>query len=509
MRALLLFAMLVGVAIAADQPAVQAPPAAAAAPAVTAATAAQRVAYIPIDGMIDALKAAYFKRALADARAAKVDAVVVHLTTNGGTVDAGTEMMKTAMGVPKDGPVMVAFIDNHSYSAGSLIAYGHRKIFLTPGATLGDIGVIYQGPDGEMKYAPEKFETVVRSLLRSAAQNNGWNEAKLVKMTARNQDLYRFDLKEGPAFVIEDDLPRFLADHPEENDGDKVLILGHDRLISYTAKEAVDERMATGMVDGLDGVYKALGAAPASVVDLSPTATERASWVLAGWAPLLAALAVGFLVLEFKTPGVGIWAVLAGICGVAFFVCQFYQDLANYLEVVLVLVGIACVIVELFLFHTGGALAVTGLGLCVVGLVLSFMPDAEQFHPDSPTWTRDLLTAISDSLLAFLALGAGVVMAVMYLPKLRLFRRLAVAAEIAGTSDAGADIRAGEAAPGLVGKRGTARTELRPSGFVVVEGSDLSATTEHGEFLQPGDAVEVVAVRFGEAIVRAPAAGRS
>ena len=188
--------------------------AAASAATVTASTA-KRIAYIEIDGEIDPAMSRYYRRAMDEAVKAKVDAVVVHLTTPGGRVDSAEEMVKAALSVPKDGPLTVAFVDNQSYSAGSLIAFAHRRIYLTEVATIGDIGVIFIGADGKMEYAPEKGETVVRALLRSVAQKNGWNEAKLLKMTARNQELYRFDLKAGPTWVIEDDLPRFLADHPD------------------------------------------------------------------------------------------------------------------------------------------------------------------------------------------------------------------------------------------------------------------------------------------------------
>ena len=218
----------------------------------------------------------------------------------------------------------------------------------------------------------------------------------------------------------------------------------------------------------------------------------------------MAAGAVLFLVLEFKAP-MGLWAVLAALCGIAFFVCQYYQDLANYIDVVLVVVGVACVVVELFVMHTGGLLAVAGLALGMTGLVLSFMPTAEQFHPSSPTWSSDLLNALGDSTLSFIAAAGGVVVVVMYLPKMRLFRRLAVSAEITATSESPGGEPAAPSAS-AVGRRGRARTELRPSGFVALGDQDLSATTEHGEFIPLGATVEVVEVRFGETIVRQVAA---
>jgi membrane-bound serine protease (ClpP class) len=409
-------------------------------------------------------------------------------------------MANDLLSMPEDGPRVVAFIDEKAWSAGAMIAYATSKIYVSDRAKIGDIGVITQGSDGKIEYLPEKVNTAVRAILRSIAQKRGWTEAKLVKMTALDQDLYRFDLKHGQAFVIEDDLPKFLADHPDLTTDKKVLISGHDRLLSFTGQEAVQEGMATALVNDRPALYKLLGSASAAVVDLSPTEVEQVSWMLSGWASLMAAGAVLFLILEFKAP-MGIWVVLAAICGIAYFVCQFYMDLANYIDVVLVLVGLTCIVVELFVFHTGGFLALAGLVIGMGGLVLSFMPSSEQFHPESPNWAPDLVSALGSSMLSFIAAAAGVVIVVLYLPKSRLFRRMAVTAEVQGTSQS--SVPTGEGAGNdLLGKRGHARTELRPSGFVAIVNRDISATSEHGEFIAAQAEVEVVAVRFGEVIVR-------
>jgi membrane-bound serine protease (ClpP class) len=320
-------------------------------------------------------------------------------------------------------------------------------------------------------------------------------------MTARNQDLYRFDLPGGPVWVIEDDLPRFLAAHPEVKTEQKVLILGEDRLLSYTAKEAKDEGMATGLVKGLDDLYRQLGGDPATVVDLKPTGTEELSWTLAGWAPLLAGLAVLFVIMELKAPGVGLWASLAGVCGVLFFICQFYLELASFPEVILVLLGIAAVALELFLLPTGGWLAITGLALGVLGLVLAFMPDISQFSPTTPGWSNALGQALANSLLALLMAAGGIVMLLLSLPRLAVARKLASVAEITATSTGEAPTAATHLGAGG-GPRAVARSDLSPNGYIVLDGREVGAVTQHGEFVKAGTTVEVVDMRFGEAVVR-------
>lgn len=469
------------------------------------APAGGTVAYIPIHTDIQPLTARFLKRTLDDAKQKGATTLVVHITSPGGRVDTTMEMTSALLAVPKDGPQLVAFIDEHAISAAALIAYCHQRIYMTPRATIGNIGVIFQTSDGKMEYAPEKMETVVRGMLRNAAQNRGWSEPKLVKMTARNQELWRIEGEQGPEWIIGDDLPAYLTKHAELErkhdhllkDGKRVgaVVSGEDRLLYYTAKEAVDEHMATALVDDLDALYRTLGTTKAQVIDLSPTTTESVSWFLAGWAPLLAGLAVLFVILEFKMPG-GLFISLAGVAGLLFFICQFYQDLAGYAEVIAVIAGLVVVVLDIFVLPTGGWLSVMGLLLLAGGLVLSFMPDPSQFKPTSDGWGSQLLTALIDSILALAVMTAGVAMAIAAAPRLKAVRRISVEAAIAGTSDG-----ATTAAPGA-GRRGIARTGLSPAGFITVDEREISAISQHGVFIAPGTAIEVVEMRFGEAVVK-------
>jgi membrane-bound serine protease (ClpP class) len=227
------------------------------------------------------------------------------------------------------------------------------------------------------------------------------------------------------------------------------------------------------------------------------------SWTLAEWAPLLAALAVIFLILEFKTPGVGIWATLAVTCGAAFFICQFYMELASYLEVVLVVAGLGLVVAELFILPTGGWLAIGGGLLACTGFVLAFMPDASQFQPATPEWSGNLNSALMRSLLAMATVTSGAILAILALPRMALRTGMAAAAAIDGTS--AAPIERELAA--LAGRRGVAASDLRPGGRVVVDGRELGAVSEHGEFIAVGAPVVVSGVQFGELVVRPAAAG--
>ena len=198
-------------------------------------------------------------------------------------------------------------MDFRAISAGAMIAYAHEAIYVAQTASIGDIGVIFVNREGKIEYAPEKIETVVRTLLAQAAEQHGWNRALLLKMTARNQKLYRAILPGGRSeYVIEDDLPDFLLAHPgldEDDTRQLVLYRGEDRLLTLTGREALSMGMATGEAESIDALYLTLGIDPGAVVDLSPRGTETTAWFLSRLAPMLAGLAFLFVLFELKTPG--------------------------------------------------------------------------------------------------------------------------------------------------------------------------------------------------------------
>ena len=484
------------------------------------------VGYVRIEGVIDRLQSRYLIRALADARAAGLRTVVVHLDTDGGQVHYAREMFKAVLDPWKaaagdeidpappaagpDGtarepdaapaPRMIAFVDFRALSAGAMIAYAHHEIYVAEGASIGDIGVIYRGPDGKIEYAPEKIETVVRTLLAQAAEQRGWPRGPLLKMTARNQSLYRVTPPGGETiYVIEDDLAAWLADHPEVDREDPAQVLvyrGHDRLLTLTGREAVALGMASGLADGLPALYAHLGIDPDRVLDLRPGPAERIATWLASIAPILMGLALLLLFFEINTPGVGIWALLAAVFGSLFLFAQYYLDLVEHFEVALLILGIALVAVEVLLLPMGGIFAIGGALCLLAGAVLAFLPNELDLKPSDPNFQDALFDAALQGGLGLAAAGAGLLLLFKVLPHAaRLRSQLTVEAEITGTSDA-----PGES---MVGRIGRAEGMLRPAGTVVIGHAHLSARAEHGAWIAAGKPVEVVGAELGELVVRA------
>lgn len=455
-----------------------------------------------VTGPINRTSRLYFERAVMNARERDLDTLIVHIDTDGGAVFEAREMLRLALDQSKDGPRLIAFVDFRAISAGAMIAYGHDAIFINETASIGDIGVIFISREGEMKYAPEKVETVVRTLLTQASETRGWSKGLLLKMTARNQILYRVTHPDGrQEYVIEDDFPEFLAANPDIDRSDNTQVInfrGEDRLLTFTGKEAVKLGMATGFAETLDDLYNTLGIEAEDVTDLTPTVVERVASQLTLFAPMLAGLALLFLIFELKTPGVGLWAGLAAILGALFLLSQYILDLANHLELVLVILGVVLVAVEAMTFIAGGIMALMGLVAIFAGLVLMFLPNEFDFDFTDQLFVDALSSAALSAAIAIAIMAIGIVFFIYSLPKSRLASKLAVNEEITATSDTGSS----EQKDNVIGQVGVAIDYLRPAGMVEIDGRTLNATAEHSAFIDKGVAVTVIDMKFGELVVR-------
>ena len=477
----------------------------AAGPASTAADYGT-TGYVEIDDIIDRFSDRYLARVIERARAEDVDTLLVRIDTDGGEVLHARSMFKRILDLEADGIRTVAFIDFRAISAGALIAYAHEEVYLSETASIGDIGVVFQSPEGEIEYAPEKFETVVRTLLAQAAEQRGWNRGMLLKMTAHKQSLYRVSLPGGSVeYVIEDDLPELLARHPDidrDDPGQVFVYRGPDRLLTLTGLEAVKFGMASGNLADLDAMHEQLGVPADRIVDLSPRGTERAAWALSRFAPALAGLAVLFLLFELKTPGVGLWAGLAALLGTGFLLAQYSLDLMENFELLLIVIGLGLVAAEMFTMAGGGLLAALGAAVGLTGLVLAFLPNELAFDFGDPVFLDALRDAAFGGATSVGIVAVGAVLAIRYLPRgIALHRGITVREAVVATS--AGDIEARTAT--LPGERGEATEALHPSGMARIGRESIRARAEHGAYIAQGTAVEVVSVEFGEVVVRAAA----
>ena len=403
----------------------------------------------------------YLRNGLAEARALEADAVLLHMNTYGGLLEAADSMRTAVLYSPI--PVHV-FIDNNAASAGALISIACQKIFMREGANIGAATVVEQ--TGEA--APDKYQSYMRSMIRSTAEAHGKDT-----LVQAGDTVYKWRRDPLIAEAMVDD--RVVVPH----------LVDSGKVLTLTAREA----LAWGYCDGIaeseeEVITRYLGYADYTVRRYAPTWFDNVkgffmSPVVQG---LLIVLIIGGIYFEMQTPGLGFPSAVSLVAALLYFIPLYIDGLAANWEILLFAVGVILILLEVFVIPGFGVAGIGGIVLVVGGLTMSLLDNRDfDFRGVSGFDTgRAALTVL-------LGLGIGFSLVVWLSNRIGHrgpLRRLALHA----------DLEEAVSTPSLaelVGKRGVAVTVLRPSGTVDIEGEPYDSVSESG-FIAPGTPVCVV-----------------
>jgi len=254
-------------------------------------------------------------------------------------------------------------------------------------------------------------------------------------------------------------------------------VVAKGQLLTLTTAEAVRVGYAKPIADW-DALVSTLGLQAAPVTQPGINWAERLVRFLThpAVAPML--LSIGFLglIIELKTPTLGLAGAAGGIALAAFFGSHYLLGLAGWEELILLSLGIVLIGVELFLIPGFGVAGVAGLLSIGAALVLSMV--------GSMATGADYVQALGVMSLAGLVV---IVMGWAIIRRLPASRRLARSGLMLGnatTREIG--YLSSPVRDELIGVVGVAMTDLRPSGAgqfgeeridVVTDASWISAGT--------------------------------
>jgi membrane-bound serine protease (ClpP class) len=391
------------------------------------------------------------QRAFSDADTLGADVILIHMNTYGGQVDIA-DSIRTRILQSKI-PVMV-FIDNNAASAGALISIATDRIYMRPGSNIGAATVVDQ--TGEV--VPDKFQSYMRSMMRSTAEAKG-----------RDQDIAQAMV--DPSIEIEGVI-----------EGGKVL--------TFTASEAMRWGFCEGMAETITEVIELAGFENYTIVEQKLTPIDKVINFLIH--PLVSGLLImvilGGIYFELQTPGVG-FPILAAFTAALFYFAPLYlEGLASHWEIILFVIGLVLLAVEIFAIPGFGVAGVLGIVFIISGLAFAMVGN------QGPDFTGVPLTEVGRAFLIviiafFLSLSFSMYAGAKLLTsKGRLGSALAlntVQDTTAGYSSVNVKMR------DLMGKTGTAYTILRPSGKVEIEDDVYDATALTG-YIDKGEQVKVV-----------------
>jgi membrane-bound serine protease (ClpP class) len=450
----------------------------------------QKIQVVPIHGEIDEGLEHFVKRAIDDAVAAKPDLIVFDIDTWGGRLDAAFEISDAITSIKPCSTA--AFVARKAISAGALIALSTQRVYMAPGATIGDCAPILQGEQGPI-FVGEKVESPLRARFRALARRSHLPVELAEKMVSK--DLAALSAKDNTGKLV------WFSQQSWEGLDDSVRAKYHEartevaegQLLTMDDQEAVRWGFSGGTFADLHALEKVQGWSESKRLD--PTWSETSLRWLSNYVAILFVLGLAGLYLEYKMPGTGIFGVMGALFLALALGSQFLLGMASYSALILAAIGVLLVAVEILLFPGTVVLAFAGLGCLLVALVFSLqgfaLPDPK-LPWQAIQMRHSLITVLST------ALGAAVlsVAAVRWLvPRLPFREGPYLTATLKDLPEA-----APLAEHPWTGSIATVRSTLRPVGSIDLDGVEHPAISITG-MLAVGTRVRITGRRGSEFLV--------
>jgi membrane-bound serine protease (ClpP class) len=511
------------------------------------------VVVCPITGMVDDGMAVVVERAVKESAGAA--ALILEVDTPGGLVDSAIEITKSIMSAPC--PTIAYVKGMGAISAGALISYACKDIVMAPGTNIGASAPIMMGVEQASGDVDEKTKSYLRSRYRALAEVNGHDpllaeamvDAKIEVWGTRGEDgRYVFvrgsgkEIPEAPAAAPEtpaDPLQKALTEtlkgigkenerareilrqalaasepeppaetppaeaptepEPQPETSGMELICRSGELLTLTTSEALKYGIIPTAAETLDAALEHFDYAELRRVPIVPTWSEAlfrwlTSPLISG---LLLMLGIGGIYVELRTPGIGLPGIIGACCLALFFGSHLVIGLANWIDILLVLVGLALVLAELFLIPGFGVTGTAGIFCILAGVYLSLTRVPIPQYSWEFQRLQNAGQTITTATVLFLLFVA---VTWKFFPKTPFYRWLV----LAHTQDPslGYAVQGAEQAEAAIGLRGVAETVLRPAGRGRFGGKTYDVVTQ-GEYIEPGKPIEIVQVAGNRYVVTA------
>jgi membrane-bound serine protease (ClpP class) len=407
-----------------------------------------KVMVLEIKSQIDPRTNRYVELALKHAENTQADIVIIEMDTYGGVLTDAKEVVDKIMHFKK--PIWV-FINSDAASAGALISIACDSIYMSPGASIGAATVV----DGTGQRAPDKYQSYMRSIMRSTAEENGRDPRIAEGMV-------------DESFAIDS-------------------IKQEGQVITFSTSEAIKHGFCEAKVESVEEILKRNNITRYTIDRFELSATDKIVAVFLNpfISGILILIIIGGIYFELQTPGVGFPIVASAVALVLYLVPYYLNGLADNWEIIALFLGLALIAIEIFVLPGFGVAGIAGISLTVVSLILIMINNDAFDFKFVPA--NDLLMAVAATFGGMLGGIALLFFAGTKLSDTRFFKRVA----LSDTQDREQGFTATFFKEPMIGKKGVAHTVLRPSGKVIIDDEIYDAYTR-GEYIEKGQAIEVL-----------------
>jgi membrane-bound serine protease (ClpP class) len=452
-----------------------------------------RAVRVDVKGPINAETVRRAERLIGDAlRQRQANFVCLWIDSPGGSPTDSIELASyLAADLDSSKVRTVAYVPTRALADAALIALACDQIVMGPEAVLG-------GP-GEHEPSPAEIALARKAIREVIAPRTSRAWSLPVAMIDPELDVFRYT-RQGEGRLAEYFSEDELAEQPDRGQweqGPRVTEPG--KPFKITGNDAPNYWLASNVAGSFEE-FKEIYGLENNPTMLEPTWADFLVEALASPGVSVLLLIVAFVAtyIELHSPGLGLGGFIAAVCFALFFWSSFLGGTAGWLEVLLFLVGLACLMLEIFVIPGFGVFGLGGGVLILVSLVLAsqtfvFPHNEYQF------------AELQRSLLIVALAGAGTLGIALFLnrwlPKAPLLNQMVLEPP---AGEEALEISRRESLAHfepLLGQHGTTTTPLVPSGKAQV-GNQLVDVIADGEFIARGTEIVVVEVQGNRVLVR-------
>ncbi len=448
----------------------------------------EKLYVIPIHGDIEPSLTIFIRNSIKKANEADAH-ILFDINTFGGRVDSALQIA-TLIGSVRDRDT-IAYIPADpeglgvSWSAGALISFACNKIYMAEGTSIGAASPVYMTPEGSQS-AEEKTVSAVRVQMASLAEKNGYPPLVALAMVDKDVELYEEQIYGLPILKLKEDLIDVESSK---------LVCPTGKLLTLTARQMEYYGLSTSTVKELSEVLLDLDISREDVKWLTPNLPDQIISFLTSTAVLALLMSLGLvtLYLELTSPGFGVLGTIGIISFAIVFLGGELLGTLGSIELLLFLLGVALLVVELFVipgFGLTGTLGIISISLALILSQQDFFIPKWQWQWD--LFNRNILVVLSSILGSFITLT--ILMSLF--PRISLFNRLILQSPHGNKLPVFKDSK-----ETLERQKGTTLTELRPVGKIKVCGEILIGESD-GKFIEKDRSIYVISHIGNRVVVR-------
>jgi membrane-bound ClpP family serine protease len=415
----------------------------------------------------------------------KADLVLIQLDSPGGNLDDSIRLAYRLAEIPSDKAEVIVYVSKHARGDAALIALAADAIYMAPDAVL--------GTGGEASINAAEIEKRKTNFLE-LAQRKSRAAGDLVGSVHPDAIVHDFLAADGRRMRT---VPTWVIDDPQNPLWTKGQAVDYSKGIE--TDRAIAMGLASGRANDLESVAKLFGVDELPVDKQTSRIDQAIEWLASQrWLAYVCFL-VGLICLsaELSTPGVGVPGLIALVCFLIFFWMNLFQGTIEWLEILLIVAGIGCLLTEIFLLPGFGIFGFAGLVMLAAGLLLA----GQSFTiPTNRYQLEKVVQGLGQMGLGMIVLLGALVVFHKQLAKLPMVRWFALDQPLSDKFVVAME-RLDEDRQMLKGRFGTTMTRCNPHGKALLGDMVVDVVSKSG-WIDEDIPIEVVDIKENQVMVR-------